>query len=87
MHRVVGLLPGGQVAARVPAIGRLNRQIVIPVDVTQASLHVGVSLCQQKARGAMVELPRRPRGDRMATRASRGRRREARRDVVRDIPA
>ena len=41
VRRVIGLLPGRQVASGIPAVGRLDRQIVIVVDVTvRAGTHL-----------------------------------------------
>ena len=74
-------------ALRIPAIRQLSRQIVISIDVAQAALRVGVPLRQREARHAVVELARRPCGDRMASRAGRRCRRETRRYVVWHIPA
>ena len=48
VHRIVRLLPGGQVALRISAIGGRNRQIVIVVDVARSAGHVGMSSGQQE---------------------------------------
>ena len=44
VHRIVGLLPGRQVALRIAAIRRLDGQVVIPIDMAQGTLHVGVAI-------------------------------------------
>ena len=74
-------------ALRVSAIGRGDRQRIVVVDVAQIASHVGMPIRQQESCGAVVENSRRPGGDRVARRASRSRRRESRRDVVRHRPA
>jgi len=43
---IVGLLPVGQVAARVPAIVRRNLQIVIVVDVARSAWQIRVAVRQ-----------------------------------------
>ena len=60
VRRVVGLLPGRQVAARVPAIIWPNLQIVVVVDVARSAGHIGVPVRQQKARGAVIEFRSEP---------------------------
>ena len=54
------LLPGGQVALRVAAIGRGDRQSVIVVDVAEGAGDVGVAIGEQESGGAVVERCRRP---------------------------
>ena len=44
MYGIVGLLPGVQMALRVSAIGRRNRQIVVVVDMALGASHIGVSI-------------------------------------------
>jgi hypothetical protein len=44
VHGIVGLLPGRQEALRIAAIRRLDGQVVIPVDMAQGALHVGVAI-------------------------------------------
>jgi len=58
--RIVGLLPSGQVAARVPAIIWPNLQIVVVVDVARSAGHIRVPVRQQKARGAVIEFRSEP---------------------------
>jgi len=60
VDRCVGLLPGRQMALRVPAIRRGDRQIVVVVDVAQIAGHVGVPIGEQESRGAVVERCGRP---------------------------
>jgi len=73
VHGIIGLLPGGQVALRVSAIGGGNRQIVVVVDVAQIAGHVGMPIRQQEPGRAVIECCRRPTGSRVAGRAVRGR--------------
>ena len=56
MRWIIRLLPGAQVALRVPAIVERNHQIVIVVDVARSAGHVGVSVRQRKPRRVVVEL-------------------------------
>jgi hypothetical protein len=87
MDRIVGALPGAQVAAGVAAVCRLNVQAEIAVYVAQSALHVGMPVGQRKARGAVIEFAVGPFGDGMAGRASRSCRGKAGRNVVRDNSA
>ncbi len=93
VHGVIGLLPGGQVALRVTAIGRLNIQRVVATNVAlRASSDFArrrklVRIRQREARGAMIELAVGPNGDGMAGGAGRRGRREIRSHVVGDIAA
>ena len=50
VHRIIRLLPGGQMALRVSAIGRRDRQSVVVVDVARSAGHVGVPVGQQEIR-------------------------------------
>ena len=70
-HGSRGLLPGGQMALRVAAIGRRDRQIVVVVDVAQRTGHVGMPAGQREPRRAVVERCRRPTDRRVAGRAVR----------------
>ena len=90
MHRIVGLLPRRQVASRISAVIRLDRQIVIIVDVAgSAAGHLAaigykrMRICERKAERSVVKLAVRPLRDRVASRAGRRCRREARGNVVR----
>jgi len=60
VHRVVGLLPVGQVAARVAAIVRSNLQIVVVVDVAGSAGNVRVPIGEQKSRRAVIEFGSEP---------------------------
>jgi len=64
--RIICLLPGRQVASRIPAIRRLNGQVVIVIDVAQRARHVRMSRRQQKSGRAVVELRSEPAIKRMA---------------------
>ncbi len=44
VHGIIRLLPGCQVALRIAAIHRLDRQAVVAVDMAQDALHVGVAI-------------------------------------------
>ncbi len=82
-----GLLPLGKVAAGIAAVRRSRLQIVIVVDVAGSTGHVGVAVRQQEARSAVIEFAVGPSGNGVAAGASRGCRREAGGDVIRDIAA
>ena len=60
VHRIVCLLPGGQVAARIAAGVRGDLQIVVIVDVAGSTGNVGVAVRQQEPGGAVVERDIRP---------------------------
>ena len=83
MNGIRGLLPGAQMALRVAAVGCGNRQTVVVVDVAQIAGHVGVTIGQQESGSAVIEHPRGPGCNRVASRASRCRRRETGRNVIR----
>jgi len=80
---VVCLLPGGQMALRVAAIGRRDRQGIVVVDVAQIAGHVGVPIGQQEPGRAVIKDSRSPSCNRVASRASRCGRGEPGRDVIR----
>ena len=87
VRRIIGRLPGGQVAARISAVRRQGRQAVVVVDVARSAGrhlaavgHQRVRVRQRKARGRVVKGRIRPQNRVMAGRALRGR--EARRDVI-----
>ena len=80
-------LPGGQMALRISAIGRLNRQRIIAINVAQVAGHICVPIRQEESRGAVVENSSRPCRYRMACSASGCRSRKSSRDVIRNIPA
>ena len=77
MNGIVRLLPSRQVAPRVSAISRRNRQIVIVVDVTQSAGHIRVPIGEQEPRRAVVECCCRPTHCRVAGRAIRKRKRRS----------
>ena len=85
---IIRLLPGRQMATGIPAVIRLNRQIVIVVDV---AVRAGVDLaggrqlvrtCQRKARRRVIKVRRQPRNRVMASRARRNRKHRSRRRVL-----
>ena len=53
---VVGLLPGGQMALRIAAIGRSDRQIVIVVDMAERARHIRMAIGEQKSGRTVIEL-------------------------------
>ena len=61
VHRIIRLLPGRQMAARIPAVRRPHRQVVIVVEVAGSASHIGVAVGQKKSRGAVIEDRRGPR--------------------------
>lgn len=87
MRRIVGLLPGRQVALRISTIGRSNLQRVVAIDVALAALHRCVFIRQRETRGAVIELAISPGRDRMAGSAGGSCRRKAASDVIRNIAA
>src|SRR5437588_12612947 len=48
MLRIVGLLPGGKVAARMPAVGRRNLQVEIIAHVATLAGNIRVPVCQRE---------------------------------------
>jgi hypothetical protein len=70
MPGVIRLLPGCQVALRISAVRRRNRQIVVVVDVAGSAGDIGVPIRQRKPRGVMIELCAQPTVERMAGIAS-----------------
>ena len=94
MRRVIGLLPGAQMASRIPAVREQGRQAIIVVNVAgsagrhlAAVGHQGVRVCQWEPERGVIELAVGPLGDGVALGASRSRRGEARLDVIRHIAA
>jgi hypothetical protein len=83
MHGIIRILPIGQMALRVSAIGRRDRQIVVVIDVAQIAGHVGVPVGQREPGRSVIEDSCRPCGDRVAGRARRRGRRESGRNVIR----
>jgi hypothetical protein len=84
VRRIIRLLPGRQVAPGIPAVIRLNRQIVIVVDVAvRASVHFArgshlVRIRQRKTRGRVVKIRRQPGNRIVAIRAGRNRKHRGR---------
>ena len=87
VHRIVGALPGGQVAAGVAAIGRGNFQHVVAIHVAQTAGHGRMFVGERKSRSAVIKFSVGPFGDGMAGRTSRRSIRESRSDVIRNIAA
>jgi hypothetical protein len=56
MRRIIRLLPGRQMASRVPAIGRRSRQVVVVIDVAGSARHVGMPIGQREPRQRMVKV-------------------------------
>jgi hypothetical protein len=83
VNRIIGLLPGGQVASGITAVGGLDLQIVIAIDVAGSALHVSVAIGQKKSGGAVIKLAVGPSGYGVAGRASRCGRRESCGHVIR----
>jgi hypothetical protein len=81
VHGIVRLLPGGQMALRISAICRRDRQIVIVVDVAQIAGHVGVPARQREPGRAVVKRRGGPTDRSMAGRAIRRRKRSPGRGV------
>ena len=87
VNGIVRLLPGRQVASRIPAICWLNRQVVISIDVAQRALHIRVAIRQQESGRAVIEYSVRPGCDGVASRASRCCRWEPGSYVIWNVPA
>jgi len=85
VHGSSRLLPGGQMALRVAAIGRGNRQTVVVVDVAEGASHIRVSIGQQESGGAVVECRGRPTHRIVAGRAISNRKSRAGRRMDRII--
>jgi hypothetical protein len=60
VHRIIGLLPGRQVAARVPATVQGRRQVIVVVDVTRSAGNAGMTISQREPCCAVVERRTRP---------------------------
>lgn len=60
VNRSSRLLPGGQMALRVAAIGRGNRQTVVVVDVAKGASDICMAIGQEETGRAVVESRRRP---------------------------
>ncbi len=83
VHGIIRLLPCGQMALRIAAIGGGNRQTVVVVDVAEIAGHVGVPVGQGEAGRAVIEHACGPGGNRVACCARRCSGRKTRRDVIR----
>ncbi len=90
VRRVIGLLPGRQMASGIPAVVRHDTQAVVTVDVARfagrhlaAVGHQGVRVRQREPERGVVELAVGPLRDGVALGASHGRRGKARLDVIR----
>ena len=77
VHRIIRLLPGGQVTLRVSAIGRRDRQIIVVIRVAQIAGYARVTAGQRESRGAVVKRCRCPTGGRVTSRAVRSRKSSA----------
>jgi len=55
VNGIVGGLPGGEVAASVPAVSRSRLQIVVVVDVALRALQIRVAVGEREARGAVIK--------------------------------
>ena len=66
MRGIVRLLPSGEVALGVPAVGRSDLQIVIRVDVARRAGHIGMRIGERKSRGAVIKFRSEPAIKRVA---------------------
>jgi hypothetical protein len=84
VRRIVGLLPGRQVASGIPAVRRADLQIVIIVEVAvRAGSHLAcrrqlVRVRQRKTSGRVIKIGRQP-GNRIVTSRARRNRKHCRR--------
>jgi hypothetical protein len=83
VRRRGGLLPGRQMALRIPAIRRFDLQREVAADMAQGAGHIGVTQGQVETKRAVVKDSGRPGRNGVAGSALRGGRRETGRDVVR----
>ena len=60
---IIGLLPSGQMALRVPAIVELDVQVVVAADMALLTRHAGMALYERKInrRSSMIKVPTRSR--------------------------
>jgi len=56
VRRIVGLLPGGEVATGITAIRGGNLEIVVVVNMAAGARNVGVASGERKASGTVIEL-------------------------------
>jgi len=61
VRRIIGLLPSRQMAARIPAIGRRNHQVIVVINMAGSARHVGMPIRQQKTRLCVVKGGIQPR--------------------------
>ena len=91
MNRIIRLLPGCQMASRVTAVSRRNRQVVIVIDVARGAGHVGVAVGQHETGLAVVKLGGRGPTGRVMARLAIGkgelRSRRWMRGIVRLLPS
>ena len=56
MDGICGLSPGRQMALRIPAIRRSDRQIIVIIYMTESARHIRMAIRQQESGRTMVEL-------------------------------
>ena len=83
VHRVIRLLPGRQVALRIPAIRGSDLKIVVVVDMAGRARHIRMAVCQRKPGGAVIELCPQPAVKRVAGGTKRCRETRPRLSVIR----
>lgn len=72
MRRIVGRLPGAQMASRISAVRGCDGQVIIISDVAGKARNVGMSLREQKSCSAVVKLRVQPTVEGMARIAGGG---------------
>jgi hypothetical protein len=87
VHGIVCSLPCGQMALRISAIRRRNRQSIVVVDVAQGACHASVPFCQRESCAVVVKHSSRPCRNWMASCAGGSRRGETGGDMIRDRAA
>ncbi len=85
VHRIVGLLPGGEMATGVAAIRRRNLESVVAANVAGLACDAKVFVGEREAGGAVIEFSVRPFRDGMARSALRGGGRETGSNVIGNI--
>jgi len=76
VHRIIGLLPGAQVATGISAVRGSDLQIVIVIDVARRAGNIRVPGRQQESRRAVIKFRAQPAIEEMAPLAvTRGKRR------------
>ena len=71
VDRVIGSLPGGEMAAGVAAIRGSNLKVVVAVDVATGARHAGMAVGQRESSNGVIEGHVRPRRGVVALRAVR----------------